>query len=60
LNEDNSMLTGKLKALNGDATAVKRDGDAADGVGEPSPKKAKKGERGGEKGAEEAVEGAAA
>ena len=60
LNQDNSMLSGKIKALDGDATAGKGDGDATDGAGEPSPKKAKKGERGGEKGAEEAVEGAAA
>ena len=60
LNQDNSMLTGKIRALDGDATAVKGDGDDADKAGEPSPKKAKKGERGGEKGAGEAVEGAAA
>lgn len=60
LNKDNSMLSGKIKALDGDATAGKGDGDATDGAGEPSPKKAKKGERGGEKDAEEAVEGAAA
>ena len=49
LNQDNSMLSGKIKALDGDATAGKGDGDATDGAGEPSPKKAKKGERGGKR-----------